>query len=94
MSAYIKSLQRSLEADGSQTLLSKRDLESRFLAWLDSVPEISRLRPYSMIELERGLDTQGRYLSPILLRLGWKRRRKWSSTGQYHRYWVPPNISR
>lgn len=94
MSAYIKSLKRSLEAEEAQPLLSKVNLETRFLAWLDTQPEISRLRPYGMIELERGLDTQGRYLSPVLLRLGWQRRRKWSSTGQYHRYWVPPDISR
>jgi hypothetical protein len=90
MSAYIKSLQRSLEAEEPSAALSKVDLESRFLAWLDSVPEISRLRPYSMTELEQALGTQGRYLSPILLRLGWERRRKWSSRGQYHRYWLPP----
>lgn len=94
MSAYIKSLQRSLEAEEPPTLLSKRDLESRFLEWLDSVPEISRLRPYSMTELEQALGTQGRYLSPVLFRLGWERRRKWTSKTQYLRYWVPPGISR
>ncbi len=94
MSAYIKSLQRSLEAEELPPLLSKRDLESRFLAWLDSVPEISRMRPYSMIELEQALDTQGRYLSPVLIRLGWERRRKWSSAKHYHRYWAPPGMSR
>lgn len=91
MSAYIKSLQRSLEAGESPTLLSKRDLKSRFLAWQNSVPEISRMRPYSMTELEQALGTQGRYLSPVLIRLGWERRRKWTSRGQYHRYWLPPD---
>lgn len=68
----------------------KLDLESRFIEWFETIPEISRLRPYSMVEIERVLSTQGRYLSPIMLRLGWKRRRKWSSEGQYNRYWVPP----
>jgi hypothetical protein len=91
MSAYIKSLQRCLEAEEPQTELSKRDMENRFLAWLDSQPEISRFRPYSMTELEKAVGTQGRYLSPVLLRLGWERRRKWSSRGQYHRYWMPPH---
>ena len=90
MSAYIKSMQRSLEAEEPATLLSKRDLESRFLAWLDSVPEISRMRPYSMIELEQALSTQGRYLSAVLFHHGWARRRKWASKTQYLRYWVPP----
>lgn len=90
-SAYVRSLQRSLEAEEQPAELSKRDLETRFLSWLDSQPEISRLRPYAMTELENALGTQGRHLSAVLLRLGWERRRKWSSKGQYLRYWVPPH---
>ena len=91
MSAYIKTLQRSLEAEETPTkLIKKSDLETRFLAWLNSQPEISRLRPYAMTELEKALGTQGRYLSSILFDLGWERRRKWASKTQYLRYWVPP----
>lgn len=91
-SAYIRSLQRSLEAEavaGPQQL-SKPDLKQRFIEWFANVPEISRMRPYGMEELERALGTQGRFLSPVLYSLGWERRRKWSSTGQSPRYWVPP----
>jgi hypothetical protein len=91
-SAYIRSLQKSLAAEAQSTELSKRDVESRFLAWLDGQPAISRFRPYSMTELEKALGTQGRYLSPVLLRLGWERRRKWTSKKQYLRYWVPPSV--
>ena len=87
--AYIAALNRELAAEAALKL-SKPDLRTRFVDWLDSVPEISRLRPYSMVELEEALGTQGKYLSPILLSLGWSRKRKWSSRGQYHRYWVPP----
>ena len=90
MSAYIKSLQQSLKAEEPSTQLFKADLEARFIAWLDSQPEISRHRPYAMSELEEALCTQGRYLSPVLLRYGWARRRKWTSKTQYLRYWVPP----
>ena len=93
MSAYVKSLQRSLEAEVLPAPLYKSDLETRFLAWLDSQPEISRLRPYAMSELENALSTQGRYLSSILLRHGWSRRRKWNSKTQYLRYWMPPRPS-
>ncbi|MDE8651433.1 hypothetical protein [Novosphingobium album (ex Liu et al. 2023)] len=94
-SAYTKSLQRSIDADlSTKQQLSNSPLEARFIQWLDSQPEISRIRPYSMIELERALNTQGRYISSILLRHGWQRRRKWSSRGQYHRYWMPPGIGR
>lgn len=92
-SAYIRSLQRSLDADAATVSpLSRPDLRQRFLDWFDSVPEISRARPYSMVELERALRTQGRFLSPVLLSLGWARRRKWSSRGQSPRYWVPPTV--
>ena len=90
-SAYIKSLQRSLDAEAEPPQLSKMDLKQRFIEWFASVPEISRVRPYSMVELERALETQGRFLSPILEGLGWERRRKWSSKGANPRYWVPPN---
>jgi len=43
-----------------------------------------------MIEFEQALGTQGRYLSPVLLALGWRWKRKWGTTGQYFRYPVPP----
>ena len=63
-------------------------LHARFLAWHNGLPEVSRVRPFSMIEIEQALNTQGKYLSPILLSEGWQRKRKWNSKGQYHRYWV------
>ena len=89
-SAYIRSLQRILEAEAAPEELSKPDLKLRFVEWFASVPEISRVRPYSMVELERALGTQGRFLSPVLESLEWERRRKWSSNGPSPRYWVPP----
>jgi hypothetical protein len=89
-SAYIRSLQRSLAAEAASPELSQLDLKQRFIQWYNGVPEISRVRPYSMVELESALGTQGRFLSPILESLGWERRRKWSSTGQSPRFWMPP----
>jgi len=81
---------RELLEEVSVTQLSKPDLKRRFIEWFDSQPEISRIRPYAMVELEQALGAPGRLLSPILLDLGWERRRKWSSKGQSPRYWVPP----
>ena len=92
MTAYIKSLQRSFESEEPHAQLSISDLETRFLSWLNSQPEISRIRPYAMTELENALGTQGRYLSAILIRHGWARRRKWTGKTQYLRYWVPPGL--
>lgn len=92
-SAYIRSLQRSLEveADAGRQQLSKPDMKQRFIEWFASVTEISRVRPYSMAELEMALGTQGRFLNPVLYALGWERRRKWSSKSASPRYWVPPS---
>lgn len=71
--------------------LSKPGLNSRFLAWFDGQPEISRVRPYSMIELERALGTTGRVLGPVLMSLGWTRHRQWSGAGPFVRFWLPPS---
>jgi hypothetical protein len=89
MTAYIASLNRALETT-AQTSAATPGLRQRFIEWYSCLPEISQNRPFAMIELEAALSTQGKYLSPILLALGWHRKRKWTSHGQYSRYWLPP----
>ena len=89
-SAYISQLNRELETQTPIALRQEQDLRQRFLAWHAALPEVSRNRPFAMAELEAALETQGKYLSPILLSLGWQRRRKWSNRSQYPRYWIPP----
>ena len=89
-SAYINQLNTMVTLERAAPAPQSPDLCQRFLAWYESLPEVSRHRPFAMIELEQALDTQGKYLSPVLLGLGWQRHRKWSSKTQYHRYWVPP----
>lgn len=84
MSAYIEQLNRLMAAQSP--------LKQRFLDWFGGLPEFSRDHPYSMTEFEKALGTQGKYISPMLLGLGWRRKRRWSSRGQYHRYWLPPNM--
>jgi len=41
------------------------------------IRRIRRHWPFAMLELELDLGTQGKYLSPVLLSLGWERRWKW-----------------
>lgn len=89
-SAMTSAWSRELLEEAGTGQLSKPDLKQRFLAWFDSQPEISRIRPYGMAELEQAVGAPGRLLSTVLLGLGWERRRKWSSAGQSPRYWVPP----
>jgi hypothetical protein len=62
-------------------------LRQRFLEWYVGLTAFTRDRRFSMAEFEKALKTQGKWLSPILLDLGWRRKRIWSTTGQYHRYW-------
>ncbi len=87
MSAYLQSLRNAVrELEQPQP----PDLQTRFQAWFNGLPEFTRDRPFSMREFEQALLRPGRLISPVLLALGWKRKRRWSSIGQYHRYWLPP----
>lgn len=89
MSAYIKLMQQRVSPDPPAEL----PLTQQFLQWYGALPEVARMRPFGMIEFEQALGTQGKYISPVLLALGWHRKRRWNSLGQYHRYWLPPNSS-
>lgn len=89
-SAYVASLRRHSNADARLNGQDVCSLRQRFIDWYAALPEVSRNRAFAMVELERALGTQGRYLSAVLLELGWRRGRKWSSQGQYSRYWIPP----
>ena len=86
MSAYIRMLNEELARQEEQPTSSH--LRTRFTQWYNLLPPASRDRPFAMSEFEAALKTQGRYISPLLLELGWQRKRKWSTAGQYHRYWV------
>lgn len=89
MSAYVAELNKLL---ASRSLPPQaRSLRQRFLDWYRSLPEFTRNRPFSMSEFEAALKTQGKYISPMLLELGWQRKRIWSTMGHYHRYWQPPS---
>jgi hypothetical protein len=88
LSAYIATLKSQVVPQ--QFRRSPTNLKDRFVAWHNSLPEFTRNRMFSMRELEEALKTQGKYLSPVLLNLGWERKRLWTSKRQYHRFWVPP----
>ena len=86
MSAYLNKLNDAFQAE--QENAQPPALEQRFLDWFADLPEFSRNRLWSMTEFEHALGVPGRLISQVLLRLGWERKRKWSSRGQYHRYWI------
>jgi hypothetical protein len=88
-SAYVAALDAELRSR-TNPAIEAPDLSERFLQWYEALPEVSRCRPFAMSEIEEQLQTQGRYLSAVLLRLGWTRKRRWTGRAQYNRYWVPP----
>jgi hypothetical protein len=85
--AYIRSLEQAVTISQPSQSQSLRD---KLLAWYHGLPAVSRDRRFSMSEIQ-SVNTQGRFISPVPLELGWRRKRVWSSTGQYHRYWEPPS---
>ena len=87
--SYAAELLKRAEAQRAQSSRPS-SLRDRFVAWYGSLPAVSRDRRFSMCEFEAALKKQGKYISPVLLELGWRRKRVWSTRGQYHRYWVPP----
>ena len=89
-SAYVSLLRQEQTPISDGPTASHLSLQERVVAWHANLPEVARYRNFSMSELEEAMDTQGKYLGPILLRLGWTRHRRWASTGQYNRYWKPP----
>ncbi len=87
------SLSASFRSATSFSSMIPPSLRQRFLEWHRSLPAFTRDRMFSMSEMEKALKTQGKWLSPVLLELGWKRKRIWSATESYHRVWVPPSSS-
>ena len=57
MTTYIKLLISQIPRAAPQR---PPDLRQRFLDWYNQLPEIARQRPFSMVELERALNTQGK----------------------------------
>jgi hypothetical protein len=88
MSAYIQHL-RLKQAVTMAEPSGLRSLEAQFIAWFNDLPNASQSRPFSMREIEIALNNQGRHISAILVRLGWRRKRVWSAQ-RYCRYWLPP----
>jgi hypothetical protein len=88
---YLAQLNKQSEARTAKPR-QPSSLRDRLTDWYAGLPEVSRDRRYSMSEIEAALKTQGKYLSAVLLELGWRRKRIWSTTGQYHRYWEPPRL--
>ena len=81
---YAAQLRKEAEARRAQPS-QPSSLRDRLLSWYSSLPPVSRGRRFSMSEFETALKTQGRYISPVLLELRWRRKRIWNTAGQYHR---------
>ena len=87
MSAYIHQLQQQTATPPPTRPPS---LEERFDHWWASQPVATRSRAYSMEELTTALATQARFISPILVKRGWVRQRRWQHRQHYFRVWLSP----
>lgn len=87
MHAYIAELRRTISQTACPT--KRPSLEKRFRGWFDSLPAEMKNRPFSMHEFEEAMGSHGRYISAVLVQLGWRRMRVWSAQ-RYCRYWIPP----
>lgn len=94
MSAYVRALNREMEQTAAVSSVPKLDLRQRFVDWHGGLPDVAKQRPFAMAEIGQAMGTQGKYLSPIMLRLGWSRHRRWTADGPYSRYWLPPAATR
>lgn len=90
MSAYVASLNRELGIGPSPCAVT---LEARYSKWFLGLPEVVRVRAYTMGEIEMALSAPGRLISLVLIAHGWTRKRKWDSRHHYHRYWLPPHAN-
>ena len=91
MSAYVRTLIKS--AASAHPPSRSQSLRDRFGG--RGRVEACRLCPVSAPSRcpssRLALKTQGKYISPVLLELGWTRKRRWASGGgQYNRFWMPP----
>jgi hypothetical protein len=88
MSAYTSQLNREMAQAAKPD--HRKTLGQKLIVWHGTLPAVSRNRPFSMVEIEAALKAQGRQIGAELLRMGWQRKRVWSTRGSYHRYWTPP----
>lgn len=92
MSAYIQKLRESVE-DLAPTVPQPTTLREKLISWFTALPAPTRNRPFSMLEFEVALGAAGRNISPILIELGWQRKRLWTGREHYHRVWNPPQTN-
>jgi hypothetical protein len=88
MSAYIAELNRLVAAQSPPS--KPQSLGLRIQEWYRALPAVARERPFAISEFEAALKTQGKFIGPVLLELGWRRRRLFKTQGPYSRFWVPP----
>ncbi len=67
-------------------------LRARITAWLNTLPPDTRPpNGFTMDDLVRAHRATPQALGLALAELGWSRRRIWSNTGPFRRYWSPPS---
>ncbi len=97
--AYIAGLKRQAaerwaqrDAAAAATINDPRaELRGRLTAWYDALPPDARPPGGFLIEdVRKAVHATPQALGLALWELGWSRKRVWSNTGPFRRYWFPP----
>jgi hypothetical protein len=80
--SYIADLKRLVAEQSSHSTAPRSTLREKFIRWFESLPAVSKHRRFAMSEFEAALQTQGKYLSPILHARGWRRSRLYAAGGR------------
>lgn len=97
--AYIATLKRQTAerlaqrdaAAAAQISDPRAELRARLTAWYDALPPDARPPGGFLLEtVRKAVHATPQALGVALDELGWSRKRIWSNTGPFRRYWFPP----
>ena len=96
MNRYIRELRQQTAARHAEAAALRahnaRPLEQKIQDYFAALPPEERRTQYTMEELVLIFNVAPGWIGTALHRLGWQRRRRFSGTGPYARYWVPPPL--
>lgn len=92
MSTYIEGVRKWVAERHAQRAAERaynaRPLEVKIRDYFAALPPHQRRTQYTMAELVLLFNAAPGRIGTALHQLGWERRRRWSGSGSYGRYWV------
>lgn len=96
MSGYLENLKRVVAERHAAAAAARahkaRPLHEKIRDWFAGLPAQERRTHYTMAELALIFNTAPGRIGTALHLLGWERRRRFSGSDSYCRYWVPAHV--